>query len=94
MSDPNPNPPAVPPIVAAAQAFLNWAYEYRMKNYGDPPPPVDPLDPAERRTYEAALEVLRNYFSGENDYAPRNHHTPATIPISEGPIFSAVPVQP
>ncbi len=62
----------IPPCVAAAQEYLRFAEQLR-----NPPPAFDgqrtdtsrDLTPKERVVYDAALEVLRLYFSGEKDYA-------------------------
>lgn len=63
---------AVPPQVAAAQEYLRFAEVVR-----NPPPRFDgqvtsegrDLSQREQTVYDAALEVLRAYFTGEKDYA-------------------------
>lgn len=70
---PSNAPSPIPPRVAAAQDYLRFAEQLR-----NPPTAFDgqsrdaarDLTPKEQAVYDAALEVLRLYFTGEQDFAP------------------------
>ena len=83
----------IPPQVAAAQDYLRFAEQLR-----NPPPSFDgqsrdssrDLTPKEQAVYDAALEVLRLYFQGEQDYAgigggpaPRDDNGPNNLKLVE-----------
>lgn len=63
--------PAVPPRVAAAQDYLRFADGVRNPHPGFDGTPRQPQDLSAREqvVYDAALEVLRLYFTGEQDFA-------------------------
>ena len=64
----------IPPRVEAAQSYLHFAAAlktpgaYRPSLEGDTPQADGELSKDEQATYNAALTVLRLYFSGEMDY--------------------------
>lgn len=72
--------PCMPPKVAAAQDFLNFGE--RMRNPGSSFDGTRPegrdLSAREQVVYDAALEVLRMYFTGEQEYA-------VAVPFAERP---------
>lgn len=79
----HPRETRVPGKVEAAQQYLYFA-----ANQMSPPPAYDggrseprDLSEAERRVYDAALEVLRLYFAGESDFADG---PPAAVNPSDG----------
>ncbi len=64
----------VPPRVEAAQNFLHYANGIRnpcnnvMPTTGDTPSAGGELNPREMAAYNAALNVLTQYFNGEMDF--------------------------
>lgn len=61
----------IPPVVDAAQAFLDWTYNHRLYVPSDAVGQSKPeLNTRELRTYDAALDVLFNYFRQEEKYVP------------------------
>jgi hypothetical protein len=62
----------IPAKVAAAMEFLRHAESLRNPpaSFDGTRPEARDLDPKEKAVYSAALEVLRLYFAGEQDYAP------------------------
>lgn len=62
--------PAIPPQVAAAQDYLRFAESLRNPSPRWDGSAVESRDllPREQTVYNSALDVLANYFSGENKY--------------------------
>ena len=72
--------PCVPPKVAAAQDYLRFAEQLRNPLPGfDGMRGADPrdLNHREQAVYDAALEVLRTYFTGEQEFAPGSDPGPS-----------------
>lgn len=80
----------VPPKVAAAQDYLRFCECMRNPSSGFDGMKGEARDlgATEQKVYEAALEVLRLYFSGEQDFdsAPASSPTPPEDPQQRVPV--------
>lgn len=81
----------IPPRVQAAQAFIYWASGVEQQQQTPMGTMTDgrTLTPQERAAYNAALNTLLQYFSGEMDFGGS---APMPIPRQDDEPTSDVPV--